>query len=710
MLGHMLRSLAAHHQPQEPEFEELTLRRLEEVVLGRDVWRIQIDISGLVHAIIEGFYDNDTFHTYEHPWLLSSGQLPATVHNFVKTRDCFINVSGRPEVHVKFTPQKSGSQLVLFGQARWQLPDVSFPGLSLVLRPGDEYRIVPQYREKILDKGWKPMNDSSTDEPVFTVSSNNITLAWDADKSCFRAIVPSLERLNAQHREGLCSLTQNLPAESRTKTILEARVNIRFPGNVLFEQISRYSIKLGIDMTKPEHTGQDQSLPNDSANANDWSVREDTILPPYATPPDMPIKSQKATTGPEGTYITPALDGSPWIPSYAHTPASKCPRQESTEKLLPIESPIETDLSPNTHSVGQELRISNTRVSPWSLDGGRTDELGGQVDGLYQNQTLGVDLKGDGDILKKCKHTQEDTPKELVRTLEDMLKRHLHTDEDILGVLSQVEKTIHEAEAVCAVKLAEFEALREAIKNEVSLPSKSPCTHQLSAIGLQLDECSCLIPQKRKAIEASWPARSRTLDNVQHSGEELEPKRLKLGELGERKDSGVFLHTIVEMDVDRNVDSPQDRRCSFDYTAEKLDDDSALSPLTSQAEETNHEGATATETLEKWDSCKEMGLSRHDKSESNDQNPVPSKQMVACCHQSEGSESTESEQKRIQANYNQFVDLATCKPHDQSILYPFLEEERQAFERAFLSDSGASDWRTDDDDVSGTLDSMSLDE
>ncbi|KAF2276541.1 uncharacterized protein EI97DRAFT_442468 [Westerdykella ornata] len=191
------------------------------------VRRFDVDMCELIEAMANVYFvDNLRTCAETFTWFSSSAYgLQTMLYNFLRTRDCFCHTFPFPSVEIRFDFPATDS-LCIVGEVMWQPPPVYFDDIPSALHAGAEYRITCSLRQLDFEDRLGLPNFPIT--YIYSVSASEyLPLAWDADKGCFRGIVPT---------------SRDLPV----KTTVTASVTSFFPGNVRFEAIARYVLVLDV--------------------------------------------------------------------------------------------------------------------------------------------------------------------------------------------------------------------------------------------------------------------------------------------------------------------------------------------------------------------------------------------------------------------------------------------------------------------------------
>jgi hypothetical protein len=355
---------------------------------------IAVNAPKLIYNMIDMFY-RDQSH-FEYTWFKFSGNLPAALYNFLRTRDCFLDTFPFPSLEVSFSYKQSDSVLSILGEVNWQPPNISFPNLPVRLHTGAEYRIAPQYMEPDLGCKYSAGFARFDIEPEYSVTSKNIPVAWDSNLRCFRSMIPP-NRQRQQPVEHLNGLKKAMKIE---ETRFSAKIVMHFPENVRFEQTTRYSIELEIDQsTKAPCVASRPCIPTHNVESEIANSPTGETVNLHLSP-----RSQESPiVGPNCRMSTPYARVDSWLPSYTNTPLSKRGRKDSVDEHVCVGSDDDgRGSSIATSSVERSLErlvpkigmvTQSRKYSPWSCDN-HTDEVANQVDVFFQNRDPGQAADG----------------------------------------------------------------------------------------------------------------------------------------------------------------------------------------------------------------------------------------------------------------------------------------------------------------------------
>ncbi|KAF2269583.1 hypothetical protein CC78DRAFT_282832 [Lojkania enalia] len=297
--------------------------------------RIDIDVPRLVYDMLDEFYERQVTSKYD--WFVSSGNLPGEVYKFLQTRDCFFDGFPLPSIEVDFILEQDRYRLSVIGNVKWGPPEIEFQDLPASLCPGEEYRVMPLYRDPDLGSSLGPRFISAPAQTVFYVKSAMIPLAWDGRAGAFRAIVPNPQRrMDPITRQRGILLEQGNDIQEEnfvqgTTSTFQAGIVRYFPGNVRFEQTTRYSIELNIDLRARINTSTPRfSVPiceQEFPLIRVENVNDTEKAPKRSGSPCLEPFLEASRPGPQART-------SSWLPSYSSTPASKCRRADSSNGQL----------------------------------------------------------------------------------------------------------------------------------------------------------------------------------------------------------------------------------------------------------------------------------------------------------------------------------------------------------------------------------------
>jgi hypothetical protein len=362
---------------------------------------IAVNALELIDDMIHMFYEDQS--NVEYTWFKSSGNLPAAIYNFLRTRDCFLDTFPFPSLEVSFSYKQCNSGLSIFGEVRWQPPNISFPNLPVRLHTGAEYRIAPQYLEPNLGCKYSPGFARFDVVPEYSVTSLTIPVAWDSNLCCFRSIVPP----NKQRHQVVEHMNASTKSMKTAETQFSAKIVMEFPTTVRFEQTTRYSIRLEIEQSiKAPREVLRSSIPAYNVEPEDAKSPSVETVNLYLSP-----RSQKSPiVGSDCRLATSHARVSSWLPSYTITPLSKrgCPdsvHEHMSEGSVDdgrgssiATSSIERSLERLVHNIG--MATQSRKYSPWSCDN-YTDEVASQVDALVQNRDPGQIVDGKEEVFRK---------------------------------------------------------------------------------------------------------------------------------------------------------------------------------------------------------------------------------------------------------------------------------------------------------------------
>ncbi|KAF2201037.1 hypothetical protein GQ43DRAFT_48746 [Delitschia confertaspora ATCC 74209] len=212
--------------------------------LCRGTQHIKINEYNLMSLMAKRYSVDERNKKYK--WFNSSGDIKTAMHNFLQTRDCFrcfrdSSVSPELDVQFKSIPEAKSKSLVIIGSVQWHPPRVILCDLPSRLSRGSEYRIVPHYTSFIFNETYP----SFPIDTVYYVSSYCLPLAWDQNVQGFRAIIP--DGRADDRRTLLVGLVDGADEKVTVmETTLTAAITRMFPGNVRFEQTTRYLIRLKV--------------------------------------------------------------------------------------------------------------------------------------------------------------------------------------------------------------------------------------------------------------------------------------------------------------------------------------------------------------------------------------------------------------------------------------------------------------------------------
>lgn len=199
---------------------------------------IEVNLPNLIHDIIDAFYNDHSSQNAvrNFRWSLGSGDLPSFVCNYIATHDCFLRSSEGVFMSAEVTLDHYTMPVVhAITRVHWQPPDVKFEHVPSQLGPRGQYHIAP-YREP----------DSSSynrfpDDVVYTVTRSTSMIQWDKFSELFRAQAPD--------------------TPTTSETLIQASIVTKFPGDVRFERVSRYVVKVEIVDTLQVHAIPDEYRP-----------------------------------------------------------------------------------------------------------------------------------------------------------------------------------------------------------------------------------------------------------------------------------------------------------------------------------------------------------------------------------------------------------------------------------------------------------------
>jgi hypothetical protein len=362
---------------------------------------IAVNALELIDDMIHVFYEDQS--NVEYTWFKFSGNLPAAIYNFLRTRDCFLDTFPFPSLEVSFSYKQCSSGLSIFGEVRWQPPNISFPNLPVRLHTGAEYRIAPQYFEPNLGCKYSPGFARFDVVPEYSVTSLTIPVAWDSNLCCFRSIVPP----NKQRRQVVEHMNASTKSMETAETHFSAKIVMEFPATVRFEQTTRYIIRLEIEQSiKAPREASRSSITAYNVEPEDVKSPSVETVSLYLSP-----RSQKSPIiGSDCRLAISHARVSSWLPSYTNTPLSKRGCPDSVHEHMSVgsvddgrgssiaTSSIERSLERLVHNIGIATR--SRKYSPWSCDN-YTDEVASQVDMLVQNRDPGQIIDGKEEVFRK---------------------------------------------------------------------------------------------------------------------------------------------------------------------------------------------------------------------------------------------------------------------------------------------------------------------
>lgn len=669
---------------------------LVECLSSKTTRLIDIDIWRLVHNMITSFYEHPSACA-SFTWFVSSGDLPAMVYNFLRTRDCFLDAFPRPCLSTTLSYEHSETELHILGNVEWQPPDIGFHKLPIMLSSGAEYRIEPTHNDVDLGNICGPRFSKFPCQPEFAIQSDSLPLKWDHDLRCFRAIVPgedfgspvkesrsrstpTFKVLQAHLRsrlsqDFLLKLYTKTKIVEEAKTTFSAKLITRFPSNVRFERTSRYIIKL--EILEPRTSARGKECRGDSLASNPESL--------YGVGSSAP-ESHRADEVPpyeEPIRATPTTRARSWLPSYSNAPAS-----ERGCRIADDQASMPLDSSPDTSSVDRDIEAART---------------------LPQQRPLPPGVSGSPGTAKQEQDSRAAAGKEDTQ----LRPEHAVFAFDGLCLSSEESNMLKESTQAAARASAAKRTIEPDMKRGVV-----PFTTRLAEVARHA------VPKKRKASKqvplssmfessSAFQSERLALDKFEHLDLEIGAKRQRIND---SKDSSIALHASSSADVDAEVEIDWDdehmsnlakitTRCLgkaatisspaakspgwYKRLSERMEtcDEPPLSRSKSRAYEATD--SNVMPSLRKRGSVKRMVFPRHKKYDSASPYPTPGNSADSA------SDSDRSmNQFEIVNNYLEFrdnrekrgqLDGATSEDSD----------ERKAYESIFMEDSQEEGWSTE---------------
>ncbi|KAI8933292.1 hypothetical protein NX059_009919 [Plenodomus lindquistii] len=294
---------------------------------------IDIDVTRISHDMMTLYYDQAPFHAKRSfCWGAGSGNLPRFLCNLIRSQDCFLHETEGSKVLVdKITYNYVYPIFDIRAEIAWFPPNVRFDGVPALVRPHEEYRVVPVYVEP------HALFDASSFEPYpdcfhYTVTQSRSSTQWDSAKGCFRMVAPGpMKKADFT--------TQNSRAD------LAVSVVTFFPGDVQLERCSRHRITVVVTPT------------GTVSNANSESLPQGDILSSPASKVDACLSSGNALL--KTCRASPDAAGKDKDTHFTHYIGSIAP----TVVVPPPESALSTG-SPCRKRKAQlpELKVSDTSV------------------------------------------------------------------------------------------------------------------------------------------------------------------------------------------------------------------------------------------------------------------------------------------------------------------------------------------------------------